>query len=390
MLKPKEILPLHIRLLQLELDRRKSVNSQYSLRAFAAALDWHPSALSRILAGKQELSIPSCTDALKALRISRPEAQLFLASVAQDKCNRAGALLTRALIHEYGEVDDERSEMILNDFLRERVSLNRALAFSKDLISVMDLKWRFLQASDSLAVSVNKIPCELIGLHWKESGFAPDFVLLLENQQAIAEKSSVETNFRFVIGTGSSTKFYHRLVIPTYQVENLKQSYISYIRDVTWETFTLNAVSKIHSSVVKQVTFQSIAEAGIPMLGKACVLQVYGIDGTLTAVSAAHETASKNVAFLNSVSLLTENFQTSIRELLQQRLEYKVSLVDKKIGEFKVGLLINIQLEIKGKALGILTYISQPKTELSEDETFAISKIRIAASQAIDNAMASG
>ena len=48
---------LHIEMIRAELHRRREVNPRSSLRGFAASLKLHPSALSRILSGKQTLSV---------------------------------------------------------------------------------------------------------------------------------------------------------------------------------------------------------------------------------------------------------------------------------------------------------------------------------------------
>jgi plasmid maintenance system antidote protein VapI len=80
-----------------ELERRKKKNPRYSLRAFAQALQVDPSALSRILSGKQELSLQSCLRLVKQLTMSAEERKLFVASVAQGKMDHAARILVQAI-----------------------------------------------------------------------------------------------------------------------------------------------------------------------------------------------------------------------------------------------------------------------------------------------------
>src|SRR3954470_9427897 len=89
--------PYHVRYLRKELERRKQKNPRYSLRAFASNLDLDASALSRILNGKQEIALSLCVRLVRKLKLSDEELSLFLASVAEDKMNRAADMLAKAL-----------------------------------------------------------------------------------------------------------------------------------------------------------------------------------------------------------------------------------------------------------------------------------------------------
>lgn len=77
--------PFHISLLESELQRRKERNSRYSLRAFASFLGIDPSALSRMLSYKQELSIPIALQVLARLKLSPEDEERFILSVAHEK-----------------------------------------------------------------------------------------------------------------------------------------------------------------------------------------------------------------------------------------------------------------------------------------------------------------
>lgn len=75
----------HVELLRKELDRRKAENRRYSLRAFAILLGIHPSALSRILNRKQDLSTNACIAILIRVKFSPEVAREFIVSVANHK-----------------------------------------------------------------------------------------------------------------------------------------------------------------------------------------------------------------------------------------------------------------------------------------------------------------
>lgn len=72
-------------MLEAELRRRKEKNARYSLRAFASFLEIHPSALSRILNGKLELSVAAALQILPKLNFTPEEQERFIVSVANEK-----------------------------------------------------------------------------------------------------------------------------------------------------------------------------------------------------------------------------------------------------------------------------------------------------------------
>lgn len=75
-------------------------NPRYSLRAYAGFLGVHPSALSRIFAGKQDLSLSGSIHTARKLGLSDEERRLFLQSVSQCRTQRERDRLSRALGHE--------------------------------------------------------------------------------------------------------------------------------------------------------------------------------------------------------------------------------------------------------------------------------------------------
>lgn len=88
---------VHIVLLESELLRRKEKNPRYSLRALASFLKLDPSALSRILAGKQELSIQTALQIIKKLKLSVQDQERFITSVAESRYQITLSSLSQAL-----------------------------------------------------------------------------------------------------------------------------------------------------------------------------------------------------------------------------------------------------------------------------------------------------
>ena len=90
-------LPFHVEFLKDELLRRQSKNPRYSLRAFAHHLEIHPSALSRILSNKQDVSLRCCVVIVEVVALSESEKIEFLVSVAEEKMHRAAEFFSRRL-----------------------------------------------------------------------------------------------------------------------------------------------------------------------------------------------------------------------------------------------------------------------------------------------------
>jgi len=75
----------HINILNEEFSRRVEKNTRYSMRAFAKQLEIHPSALSRILAGKQRMSTGSALTISNKIGLSGDTCRLFLQSVIEEQ-----------------------------------------------------------------------------------------------------------------------------------------------------------------------------------------------------------------------------------------------------------------------------------------------------------------
>ena len=75
---------LHIQILTEEFAKRSERNNRYSMRAFAKHLEMHPSALSRILAGKQKMSSSAAIVVAKKLSLDRDKSRQFLQSILEE------------------------------------------------------------------------------------------------------------------------------------------------------------------------------------------------------------------------------------------------------------------------------------------------------------------
>ena len=78
----------HIIILKREFEKRVKKNSRFSLRAFSKVIGLHPSALSRVLAGKTELSSVSGVAISRKLKLSADESRRFICSILKSRSKR--------------------------------------------------------------------------------------------------------------------------------------------------------------------------------------------------------------------------------------------------------------------------------------------------------------
>ena len=290
-------LPYHIRLLQTEMKRRKTKNPRYSLRAFARFLDIDPSALSRVLAMKQDLSLEACKGILEKLELPPLQARLFVAAVAEDKRNRASAILTRAIepLFSRAEDFDPRFEQIVSAENGVAIQAHDVLAYTKDLIAIVDLEGRFIFANEAMAHSLDSIPCELIGQTWQDTKYPKDVSDELDRQQKAAATAIEETRFEFSIGQGRATRHYERKLMPLFGHEREFKALLSTIRDITWRRFLRETVLLMHSSIDCAETLVNIARGPTPLFSDLCLVgfetKKSGFDWA--ALGFGHESASE-------------------------------------------------------------------------------------------------
>jgi uncharacterized protein (TIGR02147 family) len=87
----------HIDVLKAEFKKRSEKNARFSLRSYAAKLELHPSALSRILAGKQEVSQQAGVLIVQKLGLTAEESRRFLQSIVESRKQRECERLGQAL-----------------------------------------------------------------------------------------------------------------------------------------------------------------------------------------------------------------------------------------------------------------------------------------------------
>jgi plasmid maintenance system antidote protein VapI len=85
---PKSRTPFHIQFLKQEMLRRSTKNPAYSMRAFAKALSMAPAELSRLLSGKQSISLKSAVATANNLGLDDADLKAFLTSIAEEKIRK--------------------------------------------------------------------------------------------------------------------------------------------------------------------------------------------------------------------------------------------------------------------------------------------------------------
>lgn len=151
----------HVEFLKAELEKRKQKNARYSMRAFASFLDIHPSALSRILNGIQEISLPTAQIVLQQLKMSDDEKRLFLASVAEEKRYRASVVLAEAIQIPFEEVG---------------FGADSVLSIAPYYGFAVDKNKKLLSMNENGANWVKAAPHQLIGKCIDELAMPPEFV----------------------------------------------------------------------------------------------------------------------------------------------------------------------------------------------------------------------
>jgi PAS domain-containing protein len=193
----------HTKILEQELKNRQLRNGRYSLRAFAVFLDLHPSALSRILQGKQDVSVTSAVNILTKLDLIEEDRVKFVASVAEQKYQNALKAMA-TLLREKTAIEEN---LIL-----------RALALPRELnaehVAVVSLDHRTLYVNP-IPVPLPWLPAEtdVIGKTLEEMGFPQTIATKLEsqNREAAETKSVVVLTYT---GAEESGDVFRRVVTP--------------------------------------------------------------------------------------------------------------------------------------------------------------------------------
>lgn len=244
----------HVEFLRSELERRKAKNSRYSMRAFASFLEIHPSALSRILNGLQEISLQVALLVLKQLKMTDAEKRLFLASVAEEKRFSASQVLADAInlpIDQFLQVAAVGTPHLHKD---------QVLSVAPFYTFVIDTKRRFLFASESGANWLNFKPCEMIGRDLGDvrltDGFAQPMVELFEN--ALSSGVGGKREISNVSPADGSLQYYELTAAPIHSSAGDVTSIVFAVHDITIQK---QAQSRCESSLVQEQALRRQAEA---------------------------------------------------------------------------------------------------------------------------------
>lgn len=108
----------HLSKLEESFKERKRKNPRYSMRAFAAHLGMHPSALSRVLKGTQPISEKNGLRIVKTLGLSKEEQRLFLQSLARRAWRESCASLGKKI----GADDLKASPQVVSDEIYGKIA----------------------------------------------------------------------------------------------------------------------------------------------------------------------------------------------------------------------------------------------------------------------------
>ena len=168
-------LSFHIQVLFDELRARKQKNALYSMRAFANQLEIHPSALSRAMAGKEELSLQACLRMIKRLPLSEDEKLRFVTSVADEKYERA----MRTLACEF--------------------AADSSLSLIPDRIAIFDRDGRYVLLSPRPPDFIKRSISSILGKKPSEIGFPDDLAARFEKQVADVFRTRLPSTIEFEV-----------------------------------------------------------------------------------------------------------------------------------------------------------------------------------------------
>jgi PAS domain S-box-containing protein len=242
--------PYHIEYLAADLKRRKAVNPRYSLRAYARFLGLDPSALSRMLSNKQEISPSFSLKVLQRLQLTREEKIQFLTSVSESKRKRTAMYLATAigdpaleisLDHsgKHSELDPNLSSSILN--------LSSVLSHHPDSIFVMDAAGVCIYANDKAAEFLKARVTDIIGKAWRELRFAPEFLRVFEERWRPASEAGKSTESEvFVENKKNGPQCFQHILVPILDSHGKPKALLSIIRNISQHKLSSRSCPACH------------------------------------------------------------------------------------------------------------------------------------------------
>lgn len=273
--------PLHISLLQAELKRRKEKNERYSLRAFASFLQLDPSALSRILSCKQELSLQTSLQVIRKLKLGPNERAQFIRSIAEEKYRRAYLVLGSAA--EVESPDETEASSAQRGGTREALA-----SFNPDQIVVIALDGRIVHISPSpfLFAGPAEDPLDRT-VH--EIGFPPEVSARMEQQQRIVIESAQPLAMEFEL----HGEHYRRVASPIRDASGEVEGVLIHARNITAEKRAerrAETLFELNAAYASLLDLEAIARTTCEVLHKngfARVVTVRIRDGNVARVLAS-------------------------------------------------------------------------------------------------------
>jgi GAF domain-containing protein len=281
----KSIVPYHLEFLATDLAKRKQVNSRYSLRAYARYLGFDPSALSRILAGKQELSLPFSLKVIRKLRLSLHEKRKFLASVSETRSRQAALFLVKNLGDsdlDIGSIQLSQSERRGFNFLKLSSGLDSVFFLSPDPAFAINYEEELIYANEALGLLMETKASELIGMKLKELRW-PNGVrkLIYELYESTFSRRIIKkVEFPWPHPT-HGMRYYEHIFYPLLGVGGAVYAVASVARDITEHRDTrshldlLAVIGNIGSSAANlQMALTKISRVPLNGLADWCVIHI--------------------------------------------------------------------------------------------------------------------
>lgn len=286
----------HVQVLREELERRKTVNKRYSLRAFARALGMDASALSRILSGKQDLSLSICLKIVEKLKFAEDQRLRFMASVTEEKRNKAASFLLGS-----------SADAVLSSS-SGLISSSSVLTHSPDQIYVTDRAGRFLFVNEAGARIWGLEPARMIGKTRRDLNLeSPVFVEIEEKEKQVFAQGK-QAKLEICHASSMGRRYYERILTPLTDESGQVYAVISDMREITERKlleeqlrFLSDAGKVLASSLSIDATFENIGRLATHEIAEGCMIRLDFPDhGPVSRLAfARHESAEADQILKN-------------------------------------------------------------------------------------------
>jgi len=289
----------HIQILTEELERRKQANKRYSLRAFARYLELDASALSRILSGKQELSISVCLKVLKRLKLPEDRQVQFVASLTEEMRKKATFLIDKAIDINGPPLHQATSSVLVAG---EQKLNNGIFSFALDLIFVIDRKGRYLYVNDAGAKQLSCTSSEAIGKTRRQLKMSPELVNQMEFFEARVFSSGEALKYELPIKNALNCRYYEVILTPIRNEKSEVYAILADMREITERkqaedrlSFLSKAARIFASTLDLNQTRKNIVEVVIGDFAEFCILHLFNeVKGHFELAEAMHRVSARN------------------------------------------------------------------------------------------------